>query len=148
MEMPNTMPNTLTQALLQDKYNRAGQVSIANYSFYMGVSNNNLDEVLLTNPSQVCGIKVFMGSSTGSMLVDDIQILEKLFAQSPALIATHCEDEGTILANAEKFKQQYGQNAPAQIHPLLRSAEACYKSSSTAVALAKKYGTHVYMCCI
>jgi dihydroorotase len=145
MEMPNTMPNTLTQALLQDKYNRAGQVSIANYSFYMGVSNNNLDEVLLTNPSQVCGIKVFMGSSTGSMLVDDIQILEKLFAQSPALIATHCEDEGTILANAEKFKQQYGQNAPAQIHPLLRSAEACYKSSSTAVALAKKYGTRLHV---
>lgn len=145
MEMPNTVPNTLTQALLQDKFNRAGQVSIANYSFYMGVSNNNLDEVLLTDPSQVCGIKIFMGSSTGSMLVDDIQILEKLFAQSPALIATHCEDEGTILANAEKFKQQYGQIAPAHIHPLLRSAEACYKSSSTAVALAKKYGTRLHV---
>ncbi|NQX91554.1 MAG: dihydroorotase, partial [Flavobacteriales bacterium] len=125
MEMPNTVPNTLTQELLQQKYDRAAQVSPANYSFFMGASNDNIDEVLKTDPRKVCGIKVFMGSSTGNMLVDAPTMLEGIFKEAPCLVATHCEDEGTIRANIAKAKEQYGENVPMEQHPIIRSHEAC-----------------------
>lgn len=145
MEMPNTVPNTLTQRLLQDKYDIAQDSSLANYSFFMGAANDNLQEVLKTNPRDVCGIKVFMGSSTGNMLVDSEQALEELFAQAPLLIATHCEDETTIQANLSAYKEQYGENITVEMHPLIRSAEACYLSSSKAVSLAKKHQTRLHI---
>jgi dihydroorotase len=145
MEMPNTVPNTLTQQLLQDKYDIAARTSLANYSFFMGASNDNIDEVLRTDTSSVCGIKVFMGSSTGNMLVDDPNTLEKIFAQSPMLVATHCEDEATIKSNLEHYKQLLGENIPLRLHPKIRSAEACYKSSSMAVDLAKKHNTRLHI---
>src|SRR5476651_951277 len=115
MEMPNTVPNTLTQELLQDKYDIAAKTSLANYSFFMGASNNNLDEVLRTDAANVCGVKVFMGSSTGNMLVDNPTTLEKLFAECPMLIATHCEDEQTIKDNLNHFKQLLGDNIPVKL---------------------------------
>ena len=145
MEMPNTVPNTLTQDLLEEKYKLAAEKSLANYSFYMGASNDNLDEVVKTDPSRVCGIKVFMGASTGNMLVDDRQTLEGIFKDAPCLVAVHCEDEATIRANSEKFRQQYGENVPVHLHPAIRSAEACYRSSSLAVELAEKYGTRLHV---
>jgi dihydroorotase len=145
MEMPNTVPNTLTQTLLSDKYAIAAQTSLANYSFYMGAANDNLEEVLKTNPRDVCGIKVFMGSSTGNMLVDNEKTLEALFSQAPLLIATHCEDEATIRHNLEHFKEQYGDALTPEMHPLIRSAEACYLSSSRAVALAHKHNTRLHI---
>lgn len=145
MEMPNTVPNTLTQELLAQKYQRASEVSPANYSFFMGASNDNIDEVLKTNPQTVCGVKIFMGSSTGNMLVDSTQTLEKLFSQVPMLIATHCEDEATVRANLDQFKQQYGEQIPANAHPLIRSEEACFLSSSKAVELAKKHNTRLHI---
>ncbi len=145
MEMPNTVPNTLTQELLVDKYARAAETSVANYSFFMGASNDNLDEVLKTDPKAVCGIKVFMGSSTGNMLVDNRETLREIFAHSPMLIATHCEDEATIRANTEIFRAQYGTDAPVRIHPQIRSAEACYRSSSMAVEMAEKYGADLHV---
>lgn len=145
MEMPNTVPNTLTQRLLQDKYDIAQDHSLANYSFFMGAANDNLDEVLKTNPRDVCGIKVFMGSSTGNMLVDNQEALENLFAQAPMLIATHCEDEATIQANLSKYKEEYGSDIRVDMHPLIRSAEACYLSSSKAVRLAEKHGTRLHV---
>lgn len=145
MEMPNTVPNALTQDLLADKYAIAARTSIANYSFFMGASNDNLDEVLRTNQRDVCGIKVFMGSSTGNMLVDSEKTLEQLFSQVPMLIATHCEDEATIRRNSELARQKYGEEVPIWEHPLIRSAEACYLSSSMAVRLAKKHGTRLHV---
>jgi len=145
MEMPNTVPNTLTQELLEDKYRIAANNSLANYSFFMGASNNNLDEVLRTDTNNVCGIKVFMGSSTGNMLVDDPATLENLFAQSPMLIATHCEDEATIQSNLNHYKQLLGDNIPVKLHPKIRSEEACYLSSSMAVDLAKKHNTRLHI---
>ncbi|HLP10749.1 MAG TPA: dihydroorotase [Flavobacteriales bacterium] len=145
MEMPNTVPNTLTQALLEDKYKIAAEKSLANYSFFMGAGNDNLEEVLKTDPKNVCGIKIFMGSSTGNMLVDNIATLEAIFKNSPCLIATHCEDEATIKANTEKFKREFGDNLDAAHHPLIRSAEACYISSSMAIELAKKYNTRLHI---
>lgn len=145
MEMPNTFPNTLTQVLLEEKYQRAAQVSLANYSFFMGTSNDNIEEVLKTNGKNVCGIKIFMGSSTGNMLVDNEKTLETIFSQSPILIATHCEDEATIRKNTEIFRQQYGEEIPAEAHPLIRNTEACYKSSSLAVSLAKKHNTRLHV---
>lgn len=145
MDMPNTVPNTLTQQFLQDKYNIAAEKSMANYSFYMGASNDNIDEVLKTNPKDVCGIKVFMGSSTGNMLVNNSETLQRLFQEAPCLIATHCEDEDIIRRNIEIFKEKYGDDAPASIHPLVRSAEACYKTSSQAAELASKYGTQLHI---
>ena len=145
MEMPNTSPPALTKELLEEKYSIAAKTSHANYSFFMGASNDNLDEVLRTDIYNVCGIKAFMGSSTGSMLVDNEKTLEQLFAQSPTLIATHCEDEATVRANTEKFRAQYGSNATAALHPLIRSVEACYLSSSLAVNLAKKYDTRLHI---
>jgi len=145
MEMPNTNPQTLTQQLLEEKYQLASQKSLANYSFFMGASNDNIDEVLKTNGKNVCGIKIFMGSSTGNMLVDKREVLEKVFSQSKLLIATHCEDEETVRKNAALYKQEYGEFVPIECHPLIRSAEACYKSSSLAVELAKKYNTRLHI---
>ena len=145
MEMPNTIPNALTQKLLQDKHDRAAEVSLANYSFYMGASNNNLDEVLTTNPKDVCGVKVFMGSSTGNMLVDKQATLEGIFGECEMLIATHCEDEQTIRNNTKIFKEKYGHDIPFSAHPKIRNAEACYISSSKAVELATKTGARLHI---
>lgn len=145
MEMPNTVPNALTQELLADKYEIAAKGSLANYSFFMGAGNDNLEEVLKTNSRDVCGVKIFMGSSTGNMLVDNAQTLEKLFSSCEMLIATHCEDEATVRARTELFKERYPENAPAYIHPLVRNEEACYLSSSMAVDLAKKNNTRLHI---
>ena len=145
MEMPNTVPNALTQELLEDKYVIASKKSITNYSFFMGASNDNLEEVLKTNDKNVCGVKIFMGSSTGNMLVDNELALNGLFSKVNMLIATHCEDESTIRENIKLFKQKYGEDVPMSAHPLIRSEEACYLSSSRAVALAKKHGTRLHI---
>ena len=145
MEMPNTVPNALTQVLLEDKYTIAQHNSPANYSFFMGASNDNLEEVLKTNEKNVCGVKIFMGSSTGNMLVDNETTLNNLFSQVPLLIATHCEDEATVRKNTEIYKEKYGENIPISAHPLIRSEEACYLSSSMAVALAKKHNTRLHI---
>ncbi|WP_231427999.1 MULTISPECIES: dihydroorotase [Pedobacter] len=145
MEMPNTVPNTLTQNLLADKYAIAAETSLANYSFYMGASNDNIEEVLKTDAKNVCGIKVFMGSSTGNMLVDNEKTLENIFSKAPILVATHCEDEATIRRNLAEFKAKYGDDLTIDMHPLIRSAEACYKSSSLAVELAKTYQTRLHI---
>ena len=145
MEMPNVQPQTLTQSLLEEKYEMGRKRSLANFSFYMGASNENLEEVMKTDPRQVCGVKVFMGSSTGDMLVDDTQTLERIFSRVSMLIATHCEDELTIRTNMAHALQKYGQDIPFEQHPIIRSAEACYLSSSRAVSLAKKYGTRLHV---
>jgi dihydroorotase len=145
MEMPNTNPPTFTQQLLEQKYQRASETSLANYSFFMGGANDNLDEVMRTDLKKVCGLKIFMGSSTGNLLVDNEKTLESFFSRFPALIATHCEDEATIRRNTEIFKQKFGENVPIECHPLIRSEEACYKSSSFAVGLAKKHGTKLHI---
>jgi dihydroorotase len=145
MEMPNTKPLALTQQLLEDKYERAAEVSAVNYSFFMGASNDNLNEVLRTDPKQVCGIKIFMGSSTGNMLVDNRAVLEGLFKESPTIVATHCEDEATIRANIDTAKQRYGAAVPMSQHPIIRSEEACYRSSSMAVELAEKWNTRLHI---
>ncbi len=145
MEMPNTIPPALTVDLLEDKYKRAAKKSLANYSFYMGASNDNLDEVLKVDPAKVCGLKVFMGSSTGNMLVDNDETLENIFSKVHMLIATHCEDEATIRKNQNYFFKKLGDNAKADIHPKIRTAEACYLSSSKAVNLAKKHGTRLHI---
>lgn len=146
MEMPNTVPNTLTQELLEEKYQIGAKSSLANYSFFMGASNENIEEVLKTNGNNVCGVKIFMGSSTGNMLVDNEQTLDQLFSRvPPLLIATHCEDEATIRKNIEAAKAKYGENVPIEQHPYIRSEEACYISSSLAVRLAKKHGTRLHV---
>jgi dihydroorotase len=145
MEMPNTVPNTLTQELLADKYAIAARTSAVNYSFFMGASNDNVEEVLKTNGRNVCGVKIFMGSSTGNMLVDNEQTLENLFSKVPLLIATHCEDEATIRRNTALAKEQFGEDVPMAQHPIIRSEEACYLSSSMAVRLAKKHGTRLHI---
>ncbi len=145
MEMPNTVPNALTQELLQDKYDIASKSSIANYSFFMGASNDNVEEVLKTNERNVCGVKIFMGSSTGNMLVDNEKTLNNLFSKVPMLIATHCEDEETIVANLAKAKAEFGEDVPMGQHPIIRNEEACYLSSSMAVRLAKNHGTRLHI---
>lgn len=145
MEMPNTVPNALTQELLADKYQIAANTSLANYSFFMGASNDNLEEVLKTNHQNVCGIKIFMGSSTGNMLVDKAEVLESLFSRVSMLIATHCEDEKTVRENFAKFQAKYGENIPVEAHPFIRSEEACYLSSSLAVSLANKYKSRLHI---
>jgi dihydroorotase len=145
MEMPNTNPPTFTQELLEEKYRIASQTSLANYSFFIGASNDNLDEVLRTDLTQVCGLKIFMGSSTGNLLVDKPEMLEAFFSRFQGLIATHCEDEATIRANSARYQEKYGEDVPVECHPLIRSADACYKSSSFAVGLAKKYGTRLHI---
>jgi dihydroorotase len=145
MEMPNTIPNALTQNLLSEKYIIASNTSLANYSFFMGASNDNLEEILLTDPKKVCGIKVFMGSSTGNMLVDDQNALEALFRESEMLIATHCEDEKIIKQNTEKYKNELDEGITAAYHPLIRNEAACLASSSLAVSLAKKYRSRLHV---
>ena len=145
MEMPNTKPATLTQLLLEEKYRIGAATSVANYSFYMGAANDNLDEALRTDPRTVCGLKIFMGSSTGNMLVDNEKTLDALFAQSPLLIATHCEDEATIRRNAAAARERFGTEIPVQQHPVIRSAEGCYLSSSLAVELAKRHNTRLHI---
>jgi dihydroorotase len=145
IEQPNTIPNAVTQEILEEKYQIAAEKSFANYSFMMGATNDNLEEVLKTDPKNVAGIKIFLGSSTGNMLVDDEAILEKIFTCTSMLIAVHCEDELTIKNNLEKFKEEYGEDVPATAHHLIRSEEACYISSSKAVALAKKTGARLHV---
>lgn len=145
MEQPNTVPNAVTQELLEEKYNLAADKSLANYSFMMGGTNDNLAEVLKTNPRNVAGIKLFLGSSTGNMLVDDPVTLEKIFSSTQMLIAVHCEDEATIQKNTEIFKEKYGEDVPVTAHHLIRSEEACYISSSKAVELAKKTGARLHI---
>ena len=144
MEMPNTVPNTLTQALLEDKYQIASKNSLANYSFFMGAANDNLEEVLKTDPRNVCGIKVFMGSSTGNMLVDNENTLEGIFSNAPILVAVHCESEPIVQRNLKQFKAEFGE-LTIDMHPLIRSTEACYASSSHAVDLAKKHNTRLHI---
>lgn len=145
MEMPNTKPPAVTQELLAEKYAVAAKRSLANYSFFMGASNDNLDEVLRTDSRNVCGVKIFMGSSTGNMLVDNPTTLEALYSQVPMLIATHCEDEATIRANEAAFMAGYGEEVPFSCHPEIRSVEACLKSSSLAVELAKRHNTRLHI---
>lgn len=145
MEMPNTQPQTITQSLLNDKYRRASKDALANYAFYMGATNDNLEEVLRSDPRRVCGVKVFMGASTGNMLVDDEQTLTAIFSKCDLLIATHCEDEATIQSNADRFRSKYGEDVPIAEHPHIRSEEACYLSSSMAVRLAQKWGTRLHV---
>ncbi|CAM2926649.1 dihydroorotase [Flavobacterium succinicans] len=145
IEQPNTVPNAVTQELLAQKYEIASKSSFANYSFMMGATNDNLEEVLKTNPRNVAGIKIFLGSSTGNMLVDNEAVLEKIFSSTPLLIAVHCEDEATIKNNLANYKAQYGDDIPVTAHHLIRSEEACYLSSSKAIALAKKTGARLHV---
>ena len=145
MEMPNTKPQALTQVLLEEKYLIGAKDSLANYSFFMGASNENLEEVLKTDPKQVAGVKIFMGSSTGNMLVDDKQVLNDIFSKCDMLIAVHCEDEETVRKNSAQMKAEYGEDLPIRFHPIIRSEEACYKSSSMAVELAKKHNTRLHI---
>ena len=145
MEMPNTIPNTVKQNILEDKYDIAAETSLANYSFYFGATNDNLDEVLKTNPKNVCGIKVFMGSSTGNMLVDNTKTLEGLFSECKLLIASHCEYEPIIRKNTETYRKQFGENLPMKYHPMIRSEEACYRSSSIAAELATKHDARLHI---
>ena len=145
IEQPNTVPNAVTQEILEEKYQIAEVKSFANYSFMMGATNDNLEEVLKTNPKNVAGIKIFLGSSTGNMLVDNEATLERIFSSTPMLIAVHCEDETTIQNNLAAYKEQYGDDVPVTAHHLIRSAEACYISSSKAVALAKKTGARLHI---
>lgn len=145
IEQPNTVPNAVTQELLADKYEIASQKSFANYGFMMGGTNDNLEEVLKTNPRNVPGIKLFLGSSTGNMLVDNPETLEKIFSNTKMLIAVHCEDEATIKENTQKYLDEYGEDIPVKFHHLIRSEEACYKSSSKAIELAKKTGARLHV---
>ncbi|HCE58316.1 MAG TPA: dihydroorotase [Prolixibacteraceae bacterium] len=145
MEMPNTNPQTVTQDELQKKYERAAEVSAVNFSFYMGATNDNLAEVMKTDPSKVCGIKVFMGSSTGNMLVDNENTLSEIFKHAPTLVATHCEDEKTIQQNLEAARVKYGELVPMSQHGNIRSDEACYLSSSKAIELASKFDTRLHV---
>ncbi|WP_373708850.1 dihydroorotase [Kaistella sp.] len=145
MEQPNTVPNAVTQELLEEKYKIAAEKSFANYSFMMGGTNDNLEEVLKTNPRNVAGIKLFLGSSTGNMLVDNPETLEKIFSSTKMLIAVHCEDEATIRKNTELAKEKYDEEIPVNQHHLIRSEEACYISSSKAVELAKKTGARLHI---
>jgi len=144
MEMPNTIPNAITIDLLEEKYQLAAEKSLANFSFYLGASNDNLDELKKLNPINNCGIKVFMGSSTGNMLVNDPNILQQIFSTNH-LIAVHCEDDRIIKENLEKQKEIYGENIPFSAHSIIRNAEACYRSSSMAVAMALKMNTRLHL---
>lgn len=145
IEMPNTVPQATTLELLEAKFDRAAETSWANYSFMFGGTNDNLDEILKVNPAKVAGLKLFLGSSTGNMLVDDPKVLEEIFSKTNLLISAHCEDEGTIRANLEKFKTEFGDAIPITYHPVIRSEEACYLSSSRAIELAKKTGARLHV---
>ena len=145
IEMPNTVPQATNQQLLQDKFNIAEKTSYANYSFMFGGTNDNLEELLKTDPKTVAGIKLFLGSSTGNMLVDNLEVLEKIFSSTKLIISVHCEDEETIKKNTADHKAQYGEHIPIELHPVIRSEEACYLSSSRAIALAKKTGARLHV---
>lgn len=145
MEMPNTNPQSTTVEELEKKYTRAAECSLANYSFFMGGTNHNLEETLKVDYSKVCGLKIFMGSSTGDMLVDHQEVLEGFFEKVPALIATHCEYDPLVKENQTRIVAEYGEDIPAYFHPIIRNEEACYRSSSMAVALAKKYNTRLHV---
>lgn len=145
MEMPNTVPPVFTQQLLEDKYRIAAQQSPANYSFYMGTSNDNFEEIMKTDLQRVCGLKIFMGSSTGNLLVDDPTVLEKIFSSFSGLIASHCEYEPRVRQRTEEFKSQYGDTASTALHPVIRDVDCCYLSSSMAVDLARKHGTRLHV---
>jgi dihydroorotase len=145
MEMPNTIPPTITHKTLKNKFDIASKDSLVNYSFYMGATNDNIGEIEKVDPKTTCGVKIFMGSSTGNMLVDHDEALSNIFKYSPVLIATHCEDEATIQENTARYIQQYGDNIPIHMHPAIRSAEACYKSSSKAIELATKHGARLHI---
>ena len=145
MEQPNTNPAALMQELLEQKYEIAAQTSLANYTFFMGTSNDNYDEVMKTDFSKVGALKIFMGSSTGNMLVDNEHVLSKIFANLNGIIVTHCEDEQTIKKNTEKYKQQFGDNIPMNYHPIIRDDEACYISTKLAIDLAKKYNSRLHV---
>lgn len=145
IEQPNTVPNAVTQEILEQKYQIASKTSYANYSFMMGATNDNLEEVLKTNPKNVAGIKIFLGSSTGNMLVDKEEVLTKIFSNTKMLIAVHCEDETTIKNNLAAYKEKYGDDIPMEFHHLIRSEEACYLSSSKAIELAKKTGARLHI---
>jgi dihydroorotase len=145
IEMPNTVPQATTQKLLEDKFEIASKSSYANYSFMFGGTNDNLDELLKTDPSNVAGIKLFLGSSTGNMLVDNEAVLEKIFSSTKMLIAVHCEDEATVKKNLDTYLKEYGEDIPIKLHPKIRSEEACYISSSKAIELAKKTGARLHV---
>ncbi|MCX8144676.1 MAG: dihydroorotase [Bacteroidia bacterium] len=145
MEMPNTKPPAITIEELEKKYSIAAQKSLANYSFYLGASNDNTDEIKKADYNNICGVKVFLGSSTGNLLVDDLKAIEKLFAECPTLIAAHCEDDHIIKKNLDKITDEYGFDLPPYFHPIIRNEEACYASSKFAVETAKKYGTRLHI---
>jgi dihydroorotase len=145
MEMPNTVPQSVTIGLLEQKYTRASEVSLANYSFFFGATNDNLEEILKVDAENVCGVKIFQGSSTGNMLVDNPEVLEQIFKECKTLIAIHSENDHIIKANLEEFKAIYGDDIPVKFHPKIRSEEACYDASSRAVAMARKYGTKLHI---
>ena len=145
MDQPNTVPNAVTLDLLEEKYTRASQCSLANYSFFMGTTNKNLDELLKVDETKICGVKMFLGSSTGDMLVDDPIALENVFKNVKTLIAAHCEDDPMIKQNQKKYIEEFGENLPAKFHPLIRNDEACFKSSEFAVGLAKKHNTRFHI---
>ena len=145
MEMPNVNPLTITHDALEDKYARAATKSPANFAFYLGAANDNLEQIKSVDPKAACGIKVFMGASTGNMLVDDPKVLEGIFRDAPILVATHCEDTPSITALENEYREKYGEKVPFEMHPLIRSEEACFKSSSFAVSLAKRYDTRLHV---
>jgi len=145
MDMPNTNPLTVTLEALENKYTVAAQKSLANYAFYLGATNDNIDVIRALDPKQACGIKVFMGASTGNMLVDKEEALEAIFRDAPILVATHCEDTPIILANEQAFREQFGEDVPMESHPEIRSEEACFRSSSFAVDLAERHGTRLHV---
>ncbi len=145
MEMPNTVPSAVTIEKLEGKYTVAEKTSLANYSFYLGTTNSNIEEIKRINPLEICGVKIFMGSSTGDMLVDDPKALEAVFEHSPTIITTHCEDDPMIKQNFQRYIEEFGETIPPKFHPLIRNEEACYKSSSYAVSLAKKYNSRLHI---
>ena len=145
MEMPNTVPSAVTIQKLEEKYAVAEKTSLANYSFYLGTTNSNIEEIKRINPLEICGVKIFMGSSTGDMLVDDPKALEAVFEHSPTIITTHCEDDPMIKQNFQRYIEEFGETIPPKFHPLIRNEEACYKSSSYAVSLAKKYNSRLHI---
>lgn len=145
MEMPNTVPSAVTIEKLEEKYTVAEKTSLANYSFYLGTTNSNIEEIKRINPLEICGVKIFMGSSTGDMLVDDPKALEAVFEHSPTIITTHCEDDPMIKQNFQRYIEEFGETIPPKFHPLIRNEEACYKSSSYAVSLAKKYNSRLHI---
>ncbi len=144
-EMPNTLPQTVTLELLEQKMALAAGKSLANYSFFLGASNDNISEIAKADPKIICGVKVFFGASTGNMLVDNLETLEMIFKKSPIPVAAHCEDESIIRANSDAMRMKYGENVPVAMHPVIRNSEACFRSSELAVSLARKYNTRLHI---